>query len=88
MIIQFKVQDDLQYLRDAAAKGFAGDVGSVDLQTLDVVITRTEQGVQAVAEKILHSAQNHITTLPAVARKKETNGKAETDIHTHRRNSR
>ena len=85
---QFKVQDDLQYLRDAATKGFASDVGSIDLETLDEVITRTEQGVQAVAEKVLHSSQNHITTLPAVARKKETNGKAESDLQTHTRHSR
>lgn len=66
-----KVQDDLQYLRAAATKGFSeeGCPTSVDLETLDMVITRTEQGMQAVAEKVLHSTDDHITTLPAVARR-------------------
>lgn len=64
------MQDDLQYLRAAAAKGFA-DEGerSADLKTLDMVISRTEQGIQAVAEKVLQSTHDHIDTLPAVARR-------------------
>jgi hypothetical protein len=32
-----------------------------------MVIARTEQGIQAVAERVLQSTHDHISTLPAVA---------------------
>ena len=69
-----KVQDDLQYLRAAANRGFAADDSdkSTDLKTVDMVIARTEQGIQAVAERVLQSTHDHISTLPAVARKGKT----------------
>lgn len=69
------MQDDLEYLRAAAAKGFTepgeGDA-AVDLEMLKMVLARTEQGMQTVAEKVLHSRYDSITTLPAVARKVHT----------------
>lgn len=73
-----KVQDDLQYLRAAANRGFVADDGdkSTDMKTVDMVIARTELGIQAVAERVLQSTHDHISTLPAVARK----GKSK-DIH-------
>lgn len=64
----------MQYLRAAAIRGLVdsgageGDA-SVDMEALDMVIARTEQGMQAVAEKVLQSTHDHITTLPAVARR-------------------
>lgn len=58
----------MQYLRAAATRGFADGERSTNLKTLDMVITRTEEGLQAVAEKVLQSTHDHIGTLPAVAR--------------------
>lgn len=63
-----EVQDDLQYLRAATTRGFTESDRDVDLRALDMVLNRTEQGIQAVAEKVLQSTHDHITTLPAVAR--------------------
>jgi len=76
MFIQ--VQDDLQYLRTATTRGLADSSGGeghrpVDLETLDMVIARTEEGMKAVAEKVLNSAHDDIVTLPAVARRENLN---------------
>lgn len=67
-----QVQDDLQYLY-AAALGLSGP--GVDLETLNklkMVLGRTEKGMQTVAEKVLHSANDNVMTLPTVARKADT----------------
>ena len=77
------MQDDLEYLHAAATKGFAeaGDgTTPMDLETVKMVLARTEQGMQTVAEKVLHSRYDSIITLPAVARKihaKEDNSQSE-----------
>lgn len=34
-----------------------------------MAISRTERGVQAVAERVLASSNNHVVTLPAVSRR-------------------
>ena len=80
-----QVQDDLQYLQAAANRGVfaeqADGEATVDLDTLKMVLARTEKGMQTVAEKVLHSTQDNISTLPAVARKAAADN-IQTDAHT------
>ena len=68
-----QVQDDLEYLRAAARGGRGGEseagLDGVDAETLEMILARTQQGMQAVAEQVLQTTQDKITTLPAVARK-------------------
>lgn len=77
----------MQYLRAAATRGFAetgeGDT-SVDLETVKMVLARTEQGMHTVAEKVLHSTHDNITTLPAVARKTNIQSETHTSSTRHR----
>lgn len=40
--------------------------GEIDPQSLDIVIARTERGVQTVAEQVVHSNNSQVVTLPAV----------------------
>ena len=62
------MQDDIQCLRAAVAR--AGE-GELDLQTLDLAIARTERGVQAAAEKVVHAGHSTVETLPAVTQQRE-----------------
>ena len=64
-----QVQDDLRSLRTAALRevGESGRAGEVDAQALDSLLTRTEQTMQLLAEKVMDSSQNEVATLPAVA---------------------
>lgn len=63
------MQDDLDYLRDATrGRAGEGDAG-MDADTLNMVIARTQQGMQTVAERVLQTTQDKIATLPAIARR-------------------
>ena len=44
-----------------------GGVGSADACALDSMLTRTEQVMHMLAEKVMQSSQNTVSTLPAVA---------------------
>ena len=45
-----------------------------------MVLNRTEQGVQVVAEKVLQSTQDRIATLPAVARRATSSNKSDQNV--------
>ena len=79
--IILKVQDDLQYLRAAANAGES----SVDVKTLDMVLNRTEQGIQAIAERVVHSTHDQITTLPTVAQRGHSKDTSSINSHPHPR---
>ena len=70
------MQDDLEYLCDATR----GQDTTVDAETLDIILTRTQHGMQAVAEKVLQKTQDKIDTLPAIARRNTQNVKS--DLHS------
>ena len=78
-ILLLKVQDDLQYLRAAANAGES----SVDVKTLDMVLNRTEQGIQAIAERVVHSTHDQITSLPAVAPRGRSKDTSSINSHPH-----
>ena len=40
--------------------------GEIDSQSLDIILARTERGVQTVAERVVHSNNSQVVTLPAV----------------------
>ncbi len=72
------MQDDLEYLREATR----GEATAADAETLDMILTRTQQGMQAVAERVLQTTQDRITTLPVISRKNVQN--ATSDQKTQR----
>lgn len=74
------MQDDLEYLRDATR----GHDAAVDAETLDMILVRTQQGMQAVAEKMLQQTQDKIATLPAIARRNIQQQNTDPDLHSHK----
>lgn len=51
--------------------------GEIDPQSLELVLARTERGVQTVAERVVHSNNSQVVTLPAVTGRRRGSGRGQ-----------
>ena len=59
----------MQYLRAAFARS---SNGHIDSKAVEQALSRTEQGLQVACEKVEHSSNNNVVTLPSVKRDSPT----------------